>query len=292
MKKQHIILPLFLVSLIGISWQNASEIQIQKFSITNRHNSGSPTAKTGAPGEGNCTACHVGTVQDGSTENQFILVNSSGAVTSYVPGETYQISLFLASNPSKKGFQATVLDATNTFAGTFTPATGGVNFTNTGGRFYANHSAASTNSSTFPLWNWEWTAPSTDVGPVTFYVATNVANNNAQSTGDAIYLSNYTINGTVGLEDKQLPTLSDFTASFSAENQSINLTFSTVINGNKVVNLVDLSGKSVLNLDLGSTTIGLNQEKFRVPDHIKNDMYIVQFFVDNHPKSQMVRIQR
>ncbi|MFA7273386.1 MAG: choice-of-anchor V domain-containing protein [Crocinitomicaceae bacterium] len=292
MKKQLIFLPLIFIGILGISWQNAPEIQIQKFSKTIRHNSGSPTAKTGAPGEGNCTVCHIGTVQDGSIENQFILVNSSGAVTNYVPGETYQISLFLASNPSKKGFQATVLDATNTFAGTFTPAAGGVNFTNSGSRFYANHTAASTNGSTFPLWDWQWTAPVTDVGPVTFYVATNVANNNAQNTGDAIYLSNYTINGTVGLENKQMATLTDFTASFSAENHSINIAFSTLINGNKVVNLVDLNGKSVLNMNLGTSAIGLNQEKFRVPDHIKNGMYIVQFFVDNHPKSQMVSIQR
>ena len=292
MKKQYIILPLFLVSLLGISLQNTPEIQILKFSKTVRHNSGSPNAKTGAPGEGNCTACHVGAVQDGNTENQFILMNSSGAVTNYVPGETYQISLSLASNPVKKGFQATVLDATNSFAGTFTPAIGGVNFTNAGGRFYANHTAASTNGSTFPLWNWQWTAPSSDVGPVTFYVATNVANNNAQSTGDAIYLSNYTIDGTVGIEEKQLTTLSNFTASFSAENQTINLAFTSLINGKKVVNLVDLTGKSVLNLDLGSSTIGLNHEMFKIPDYIKNGMYIVQFFVDNHPKSQMVRIQR
>src|SRR6185369_13678069 len=36
-------------------------------------------------------------------------------------------------------------------------------------------------------WTFDWTAPSTDVGPVTFYAAGNQANNDGNTSGDFIY---------------------------------------------------------------------------------------------------------
>ena len=38
-----------------------------------------------------------------------------------------------------------------------------------------------------------WTAPATDVGPVTFYVAANAANNNGNNQGDQIYNTKVTL---------------------------------------------------------------------------------------------------
>ena len=68
--------------------------------------------------------------------------------------------------------------------------------------------------------------------------------------------------------------------------------FSSLINGSNFVNIVDMTGKSVLNMDIGASSIGINKESVRLPEHIKNGMYIVQFFVDNYPMSQSILVKR
>jgi|TARA_R110000737_G_scaffold124916_1_gene157351 hypothetical protein len=291
MKKNYVFTLALVIGIGLVSWQKSSSIQTSEYKKSHRFTSGAPNGKTGAPGESNCTDCHTGSVMAGSSENIFTVAGSTGAITTYVPGQTYQIELAMASNPAKKGMQVTVLDANNSFAGSFTPAAGGVNFTMGGGKTYANHSAASTTTS-FPFWNWQWTAPATNVGPVTFYVATNVANNNGQNTGDVIHISNHTFNGVVGLEENSIESVKDFRASFSAENSMVYIQFSSLINGSNFVNIVDMTGKSVLNMDIGASSIGINKESVRLPEHIKNGMYIVQFFVDNYPMSQSILVKR
>jgi hypothetical protein len=42
-------------------------------------------------------------------------------------------------------------------------------------------------------WTFNWVAPSTDVGPVTFYAAGNQANNNGNETGDQIYTTSASV---------------------------------------------------------------------------------------------------
>lgn len=291
MKKNNILFLSFFVATGLLSWQKSTSVKTSNYEKLHRNASGAPSGRTGAPGEGNCTGCHQGNVMAGSSENQFILVGSSGVVSTYIPGETYQVGLSMASNPAKKGMQVTVLNATNQFVGSFAPAAGGVNFTTGGGKTYANHTAVSA-TSTFPLWTWEWTAPATNVGPVKFYVATNVADNNLLNTGDVIHLSNHTFNGTVGLEENTLETVQNFNASFSAENNTMYLQFTALINGKNYLNLVDMSGKSVLNMDLGTSSIGMNKDAIRLPEYIKNGLYVVQFFVDNFPMSKTISVQR
>ena len=83
---------------------------------------GTVAGRSGAPGEQNCTACHSGTTQDGSTENVVVVLDANNnPVTSYVAGSTYTVTLGMSSNPAKKGFQATALKTSdNTMAGGFT----------------------------------------------------------------------------------------------------------------------------------------------------------------------------
>jgi len=80
---------------------------------------GAPAGRSGAPGEQNCTACHSGSVLNGNNENVLTLLNGGNPVTNYTPGQTYTVSLSMSSNPTKKGFQSTALDANNIMAGSF-----------------------------------------------------------------------------------------------------------------------------------------------------------------------------
>ena len=293
MKKNYILALTFGLSIAIVSWQKSSITEKYTYKKSHKNSSGSPSGRTGAPGEANCTACHTGSVQAGATENILILSDGSGQVTSYVPGQTYTVALAMVSSPTKKGMQVTALNSSNQAAGSFGTVTGGgVAITSGSGKFYANHTGAST-TATFPGWAWEWTAPATNVGAVKFYVATNKANNNGQNSGDVIYLSNHTFNGTtVGLEENTLETVGEFNASFSAQNSMIYIQYSSLIVGANHVNILDMSGRTIVNMNMGQSTIGLNKDMIRLPDYVKNGMYVVQYFVNNFPMTKTIAVER
>jgi len=144
---------------------------------------GPPAGHTGAPGESTCTNCHVGPTSGGT----FTITPPQN----YVPGQTYQIVVrHVNPDPSRMrwGFQLTPLAGT-TAAGTLivtdslnTQIVGGV------GRDYIEHTGAGTHAGiqNTVAWNFNWTAPATDVGTVTFYAAGNQANGDGTSGGDRI----------------------------------------------------------------------------------------------------------
>ena len=276
--------------LIGAaSVQRASHQSLTTYfgSNTHKNSGGAGAGKTGAPGEQNCTSCHSGSALDGSNENVLQVLNGATPVTSYVPGQTYTIALAMSSNPAKKGFQATVLDGSNAMAGTFTAGTN--TSINGSVKKYANHKSTS-NTSTTVLWGWTWVAPSTDVGPVTFYVATNKANNNGNDNGDVIYLSQHVIGSTAGLVEESKMEL-NFNAGYNALNRQIMLSFNALNAGDLSINLVDVNGRSVFTNQLGTVSAGATKEFVTLPDHIKEGIYFVNCFVGNTPMSAKIVIR-
>ena len=145
---------------------------------------GPPVSFSGAPGESTCTSCHTQNVGTGT----FTIT----APPNYVPGQTYQMTVQHSTADATRlrwGFQMTALDGTNNAAGTFT-STDGFTYTDFGNlRFYVAQTQTGTFAGTGSgaSWTFDWTAPATDVGPVTFYAAGNQANNNNGRLGDQIY---------------------------------------------------------------------------------------------------------
>lgn len=149
---------------------------------------------TDAPGEGNCTACHGGGSIGGTLE---IL----GLPQSYSPNQDITITVKLTqANRLRFGFQLTAIDNSGKQAGTLTPndartqtQTAPVNGQT---RQYINHTLSGHNpfQTGVGQWTFSWKAPSTDVGPITFYVSGNAANGQANVQGDTIYNINATIN--------------------------------------------------------------------------------------------------
>jgi glucose/arabinose dehydrogenase len=146
---------------------------------------------TGAPGEKKCDECHV--PDQGSVAPGAIHIN---APASYVPGQTYQFG-FTSSNSDptriRWGFQMTALDDNGNPAGTLQPLADGLTHVVTGAsvnpaRQYIEHTQAGTflGQTSGASWSFNWTAPATDAGPVTFYVAANQANGDQNSSGDSI----------------------------------------------------------------------------------------------------------
>ena len=181
-----IVLPAILAAILGfLLANNSSSTRVHAFSA------GPPPGYTGAPGEEPeaCAECHVPTdVGSGQL--------TISAPTTYVPGQTYPITVTHTNlDPTRQrwGFELTVLDASDEKAGTLQSLDGFTQIIDNAGpgaaRQYIEHTAAGTfvGQANGASWTFNWTAPSIDIGPVSFYAAGNQANNDGNTSGDNIY---------------------------------------------------------------------------------------------------------
>jgi PKD repeat protein len=196
MKRKIILISFSMSFILSYSFVKLSNERIGKIEAFDKshlkNTGGSPAGRTGAPGESNCTECHSGAVNDGSTVNSLLmkLEGTSDVVTQYIAGQTYDLTLTINATSTKKGFQAVALRPGNTQAGTITAVSGSTAISTANSRTYINHTSTSTGSAFF---SFKWTAPSSNIGDVKFYVASNASNNAQGNSGDLIYLSQHTI---------------------------------------------------------------------------------------------------
>lgn len=144
---------------------------------------GAPTGRTGAPGEATCTDCH--TANSGS--GQFNIT----APANYTPGQTYQIQVqHVTGDASRRrwGFELISL-AGPTMAGSYTNTTANTRIRTAAPKSYVTHTLAGTyqNQTGGAVWTFNWTAPATNVGNVTFYAAGIQGDNDGTEEGDQTY---------------------------------------------------------------------------------------------------------
>ena len=185
-KIRLILLPAILAGFFGFLLSDTKVHQpVHAFS------SGPPAGYTGAPSEEPeaCAECHVppeaGTGQI-----------SISAPQTYIPGQTFQITVtHTNADPTRLrwGFQLTALDPADEKAGNLQSTdvfTQVLDDAGPGGaRQYIEHTQAGTfaGQQNGASWTFNWTAPDTDVGVITFYAAGNHANNDGNTSGDHIY---------------------------------------------------------------------------------------------------------
>jgi len=163
-------------------------VAICLFSITVfTYSSSPPAANAGDPGNGNCTSCHGGSaITSGTAWSSIALTGLPN--NGYVPGTTYTLTINgNSAATSKNGFQLTSLNSSNASAGTISAGTG------TGLQTSSGRTYLSQNGSTSGSWSFNWTAPLSGTGTVTFYSAFNGSNSNSNTTGDNIYLKTFSI---------------------------------------------------------------------------------------------------
>lgn len=182
-----IVLPALLAAFVGfLLTHDSGTRRVHAFSA------GPPAGYTGAPQEEPeaCAECHV--PPDAGTGKISVT-----APQTYVPGQTYPITVtHTNADPTRLrwGFELTVLDnASDEKAGELHNPDGLTQVLNNAGpnsaRQYIEHTAAGTfiGQQNGASWTFSWTAPATDVGPVTFYAAGNQANNDGNTSGDYVY---------------------------------------------------------------------------------------------------------
>ncbi|MFN0122497.1 MAG: choice-of-anchor V domain-containing protein [Blastocatellia bacterium] len=182
--------------LLGISFIVVVLTSLYSERTASAFSTGAPTGRTNAPGETNCTACHTSFALNSGPG----MLTLSGVPDTYTAGTEYTITVRI-THPDppatvRYGFSITAIDDAGRAAGTFiltdsagtqirTAAIAG----NT--RNYVTHTA--TGSATpAPAtdqreWTLKWVAPSSVIGRVGFYLASNRANGGATNQGDYIY---------------------------------------------------------------------------------------------------------
>ena len=277
-----------MLSLVFFGFQFSKDINNKTFIPST--SSGAGAGKTGAPGEQNCTACHAGSAQDGSNENLLTVLDGGNPVLQYLPGQSYEVNLKMASSPNKKGFQSTALMGANNMAGDFaTGSNTSINSANS--REYANHTSASNSGST-TTWSWSWTAPAVNSGDVTFYVATNSANNNSANSGDVIYLSQHVIGeqSTSSLNDLNHPTL--YGVSYVPEKDEIYISLNSLNQDKISFSLIDLKGNLVYSKNLGVGLLGLNTFNVGIPADVNSGIFVVQLEVNKQKLTKLIQVVR
>jgi hypothetical protein len=171
--------------------------------------SGRNDDRTGAPSSnGNCSSCHSGGMQ-GTTVT--INVSEKGSivpVTSYKAGQTYTVAVAIVGASSAKGFQSTVLDASNNKTGTTANPTSGSRIISANSRDIVVQSSPSLTGA----WSYEWTAPANPTGSVTVYAAGLAANGTGTDNGDQGAVGNkvLTLDASTGTHNEEIIRLSAF----------------------------------------------------------------------------------
>jgi uncharacterized protein (TIGR03437 family) len=151
------------------------------------HSAGASPGLSGAPGDGTCAACHG----DGTVNTAGGKVAITFPASGYAPGSTYSITVTITDATAQRwGFEIAARTAGNAQAGTFAPSDSFTQALNAGGFNWETHTSAGTRPGTSgpTTFQMNWTAPSSNVGTVTFYAAANAANNNGiPDPGDHIY---------------------------------------------------------------------------------------------------------
>ena len=162
--------------------------------------SGPPTGVTGAPGENTCFTggCHNAPGGEFFPDSQGIQIDFPGG-GNYTPGVQQRLRLTVTDAQGQVfGFSLSARDQGNGQAGELASVDAATNVETDAGVQYISHSfQGPREDGTFEF---DWTPPANDVGPVTFYVAANAANNNGNRTGDRIHARSFELQPQAGAQ--------------------------------------------------------------------------------------------
>ncbi len=239
---------------------------------------GAPSdGRTGSPGDGGKTCatsgCHNGTAQDATG-----IISSNIPAEGYTAGATYTVSVTVDQS-GNKGFIVSPQKADGTLIGSLTAGTGNQRV---GGKYITHTQPISSASAT---WSFTWTAPAAGTGNVDFYGA--FANNRSLVRKTKYTVSEKIANGINSNESitslKMFPNPN--------VNQDLNLSFEMKKAGKVKIELIDITGKSVVELYDGANAAGTFTEKFRIPS-MKAGLYFLSVQVAEDVLTRKLLVQQ
>lgn len=242
---------------------------------------------TGSPGETTCNTsqCHVGNpVNNGA--GSIVISAPTMASWQYIPGQVYPISVTVSRTGSPLfglGFEALKASGANGGALSITnPSQTQIKSAVVGGNVRANvvhqlNGGLTANTHTFTF---NWTAPATGIGPITFYSAGNAANDNGMASGDFIYTTSQIVTeSTAGLEsisDRYLTSVYPNPA-----NATFNLGFELTEPSLVIIKLIDVQGKIVSELVSETLASGNHEIRNSADQQFAPGLYFVHFTIND-----------
>ncbi|TAH27698.1 MAG: T9SS C-terminal target domain-containing protein [Cytophagales bacterium] len=254
------------------------------FYVALSHKDKPDDSATGAPGEITCNNCHTGAKVNEGTGS--IAINIDNGITGYELGKTYTVSVTVAqASLSTFGFEIVALQKSSgknagnfTLKDTknsqrFTAAVSGQN------RVYVGHTLSGIKSDNVGsrVWEIDWTAPSEDMGEVTFYTAGIAANGTGNRFGDFVYSSSTSISPIpTSLEDANLNSDWNVVVKDKILDISYQLPSSSLVN----ISLVDTKGNLIQSFKNEAAESGSNSARYDL-SQITSGAYLLRFTTKN-----------
>jgi hypothetical protein len=223
--------------------------------------SGAPAGRAASPFDAGGATCN-----SSGCHTSYPLGSRPGWITSnipgsgYVAGQTYTITATAVSSTScvRFGFEITPQTSTGVTAGTIiiTSATT-TKLASPPNTRWITHTLTGTNAASTPgtkTWSFNWTAPVSGTGTVTFYGAFNRANNSGSSIGDSIFTSQLVVpENPTGLWDLKS---SDFLLNVYPVPASEHVFINLKLRNNLLpeIQLTDISGKVIRHISDAATS--------------------------------------
>jgi hypothetical protein len=255
--------------------------------------------RTGSPNETTCntTNCHTGNTVNAVGGS--IVINAPTLINNqYFPGATYPIQVTVSrTNVTKYGFGFEALRSTGANGGTITVTNAVTTQIKTAvvvgnartNIVHRNGAGIGTGSFTF---SFNWTAPATNVGNITFYAAGNASNAGNNSSGDYIYTTTKVLTPSlVGITENNL-NLSGITVFSNPVTENLKFKFDMDKSAHVVIELLNLTGQKVqLILD---SNLNQGTHNFDEPfsDDIQNGVYLLQISTNGQSNSKRVVVIR
>ena len=205
--------------------------------------------KTGSPGESTCTGCHTGSVLNDGTG--LVTISSTDLINwQYTPGQTYSIDVNVSrTGNSLFGFDCECLNSNNQDAGTFIVTNSETQILNATVsnviRKNMVHTLNGGNTANSHTFSFNWTAPSTNIGDVTFYVTGNAANGNSITSGDHIYSTSQLVIPAINGILSNTQNNNNFSVYPNPAQDHISVTYTALVNEKASVRLFSMSGQVI-----------------------------------------------
>lgn len=232
---------------------------------------GAPSGHTNSPADGmtcSMSTCHGGTATPSATQ----IISSNVPVNGYSPGQTYTITASVSqAGINKFGFQISPQRLNGQLSGTL--AITNATATKIVGTKYVTHTSSGTaGSANARTWTFNWTAPSTGSGNVTFYGAFLFANGNNASSGDIVRTNTLVIpENTTGLAEIQ--DLQNVQVYPNPVTEKLNIQIYLTKSSQVSLSLIDLTGREVIAKLNTEGTAGVNSYQIDIPSKTPTGVY-------------------
>jgi hypothetical protein len=139
-------------------------------------------------------------------------------------------------------------------------------------------------------WEFSWTAPLNNAGPITFYYATNCANNNTIATGDIIYISQFKIKPAVELSINMIQK-KDINVFYDSQNACFDIQYLLSKEKNVAIKIIDMSGQELYSNSGGNKMSGTNHEKIKLKKELSTGVYFINISYDQQSFSRKVFVK-